>query len=329
MTGQVNRVDLRRQMDRLPFSIGALLYTPANDPGIAAHILRGDWPCLTAVCLCLEDAIQDAALERAEAQLRATLGELHRAGTGLPMLFVRVKSPVHLSHVHAMLGETTEILTGYVFPKFDMSNAREYLDRLAQINVSSSRRFFAMPILESMPVARRSTRQQCLDALRAIIDTHSRDILNIRVGGNDFCNLFGLRRTVTQTIYDLGVVRDILVDIVNAFSDAYVVSGPVWEYYGDDPDGRWAQGLRRELELDLANGFFGKTAIHPAQLPVIHDSLKVSGTDAADARQILNWQDDELAVAGSGAGDRMNEVKCHGRWARRIILREALYGIRD
>ena len=62
---------------------------------------------------------------------------------------------------------------------------------------------------------------------------------------------------------------------------------------------------------------------------MIHDSLKVSGTDAADARQILNWQDDELAVAGSGAGDRMNEVKCHGRWARRIILREALYGIRD
>lgn len=128
-------------------------------------------------------------------------------------------------------------------------------------------------------------------------------------------------------VTDLGVVRDILVDIVNIFSHEYVVSGPVWEYYGA-PGGEWETGLRRELELDIANGFFGKTAIHPSQLPVIGDSLKVSALDLADARQILNWSDDRKAVAGSAAGGRMNEVKCHGRWAERVMLRAELYGVR-
>jgi citrate lyase beta subunit len=309
------------------FSVGALLYTPASDSEVARRILSGVWPCLTSICLCLEDAIRDSALAEAEAQLVATLRTLSQSTVRLPMIFVRVKSPAHLLYMHAMLGPLERILKGYVFPKFDLTNGEAWLDALAAANDDCPNGLCAMPILESRQVAAIATRHSQLNDLRALLDAQGDRILNIRVGGNDFCNLFGLRRTVCQTIYDLGVVRDILVDIINVFGDAYVVSGPVWEYFGADRSGPWATGLRRELELDLANGFFGKTAIHPTQLPVIYESLKPSAADVADSRQLLNWSDERLGVA-AGSG-RMNELKCHGKWARRTLLRAEIYGVRE
>ena len=53
-----------------------------------------------------------------------------------------------------------------------------------------------------------------------------------------------------------------------------MVSGPVWEYYSSNND-EWAIGLKRELKYDVLNGFVGKTVIHPNQIPVVVDSLKV------------------------------------------------------
>lgn len=90
--------------------------------------------------------------------------------------------------------------------------------------------------------------------------------MNIRVGGNDFSNLYGLRRNEHQNIYEIGVIRDILANIINVFADTYVVSGPVWEYFKKGSDTAWEKGLRKEIELDLLNGFIGKTCIHPSQL---------------------------------------------------------------
>ena len=63
---------------------------------------------------------------------------------------------------------------------------------------------------------------------------NKRIVLNIRVGGNDFSNMYGLRRNINQNIYEIGVIRDILVNIINVFGADFVVSGPVWEYFGSD-----------------------------------------------------------------------------------------------
>ena len=119
------------------------------------------------------------------------------------------------------------------------------------------------------------------------------------------------------------------MDILNVFAADYVVSGPVWEYFGADAEGEWARGLKKELELDLLNGFIGKTAIHPSQLPVIFNSLKVRPADYQDALNILGWQKDGLGVAKSADGSRMNEVKCHGKWARKIIMLGDIYGFQE
>lgn len=92
----------------------------------------------------------------------------------------------------------------------------------------------------------------------------------------------------------------------------------------------WAIGLKRELKYDVLNGFVGKTVIHPNQIPVVVDSLKVKKQDYDDAMEILSWRDDSaLLVGGSAQKERMNEVNTHLRWAKRVASLAAVYGVQN
>ena len=78
-----------------------------------------------------------------------------------------------------------------------------------------------------------------------------------------------------------------------------------------------------------SNDFTGKTVIHPNQIPVVNEMLRVSQQDYADARAILNWDTGSCSlVSASEDGGRMNEYNTHSRWARRIVLRAERYGVR-
>lgn len=316
-------------LDLMPYRVGGLLYTPALNSTIAEKIITQSFPALTSVALCLEDSIAEESLAQAEQQLKETLLRLIDSCAELPLLFVRVRFPEHLEKIHALLGETESVLTGYVLPKFDLSNCDLYCSRIQEYNKDRQKRLFIMPILESRVVADIGNRVEILWEIKEKLDLVHDYVLNVRVGGNDFSNMYGLRRTETQNIYEIGVIRDILVNIINVFSSDYVVSGPVWEYFGGDPSAPWAVGLRRELELDQLNGFIGKTAIHPSQLPIIFESLKVRRCDYEDAVCIADWGPDGLAVAKSVDGQRMNEIKCHLKWARRTLALASVYGIRE
>ena len=314
----------------LAYRLGGLLYMPAGKEGVVRKIEERRYPCLTSVAFCLEDSIRDEALGDAEARLRETLSgllRLRQEGGQVPLAFVRVRSPEHLQHVHDFLGEAEEVLTGYILPKFDLSNAEEYAALMQRLHRPDGGALYFMPILESRMIADVGARIACLEGVRQVCDGVKDRILNIRVGGADLCNLYGLRREETQCIYEIGVLQQILADIINVFRPEYVVSGAVWEYFGADPKGPWAEGLRREVALDRLNGFIGKTAIHPAQLPVIFRGLQVSQRDYDDAMRILDWKDGELGVAKGGG--RMNEVKCHVRWARQTAALAEIYGVRE
>ena len=322
-------LDYCRNDDLLPFRVGGLLYTPATNERIADKLLSGALPSLSSRAFCLEDAIMDSAVPKAEHQLLHTLGQLEKAEVAqLPLLFVRVRNPQHLTHVHDELGELEALLTGYVFPKFDTYNADAYLDTLGSITAGRRKLLYGMPILESASIARTEIRVDSLEKLYSTIGFYKEQVLNIRVGGNDLCSQFGIRRTVDQTIYDVGVVRDALVDILNVFGREYVVSGPVWEYYGKRGDA-WEVGLRAEMRLDAVNGFVGKTAIHPCQLPVICEALKVKKADYEDARALADWSSESEAVARGYGSQRMNELKCHSKWARKTLCLSQVYGVID
>lgn len=303
----------------LQYKVGGLLYMPAFQRNIVRKIERGQLSCLTSIAFCLEDSIRDESLDEAEATLRIILRELEVL-EGLPLVFVRIRSPRHLEMFHEAIGACSKILTGYILPKFDMSNAEAYL-RLARLI-----KLPIMPTFETNRVASLLTRRTELLSLKQILDDSKELVLNVRVGVNDLCNLYGLHRNVSQTVYDVGIVRDVMIDIVNVFARDYVVAGSVWNYFNGDS---WTAGLRRELELDKVNGFIGKTAIHPAQLPIIFDAMKVSRADLDDANHLLNWQSNTQGVMKSSDGSRMNELKCHLTWARRIKIFSELYGVRQ
>ena len=312
----------------LPYRLGGLLYTPALNAGMAQKIKEQIYPRLTSVAFCLEDSIQDTALPLAEKNLLRTLDALTDAPER-PLLFVRVRNPRHLERVHRQLGTLESLLTGYILPKFDLANCNEYAGLIETYNAGRLAPLYIMPTLESRMIALPESRDSVLLRIKEVLNCVKKWVLNIRVGGNDFCNVYGLRRSVRQNIYEISVVRDILADILRVFSTDYVVSGPVWEYFGEDSSGLWAAGLRAELELDRLNGFIGKTAVHPIQLPVIYEGLQISREAYEDARQILGWNAEGYGVAKSAGGGRMNEVKCHTQWAMRESKLAEIYGIRS
>ena len=313
------------------YDVGALLYCPANaHRTIADALLREQYPKPFSLAFCLEDTVADATVDRAEQELFETLRQIS-ANTAkrdfyLPLVFVRVRSPQQLKKLAAAYSPFSNVLRGFILPKFFVDNCGAYVQAMEEISACQPG-YCYMPIFESAAMIDLSTRYQNLARVKDELERVSDKILNIRVGGNDLSHAFGLRRGVGDTIYDVRPVADLLIDIVTTFATRYVVSGPVWEYYSG---AGWEEGLRRELSLDLLSGFVGKTVIHPNQIPVVNDMLKVSARDYKDACGIVSWeQDSGLLVSSSADATRMNEYKTHFNWANRILHLARIYGIRQ
>lgn len=315
------------------YSVGALLYTPASRSNVADAVCRQKFGDRYSLALCLEDTINDAYLPQAEQQAVRTLQQIALARTErtfyLPQIFIRLRAPQQLARLLGQLGEAAAVLTGFIFPKFSLENGPAYLEALDQANSRRAQPLAMMPVLEDSSLLALSARASQLEQLKDLLDQATPQPLNIRVGCNDLCSLFGVRRQPTQTIYDILPVAHILSDILTVFQRDYVVSAPVWEYFQDQGE-QWRAGLARECTLDLLNGFTGKTVIHPKQIAVVNEAMQVSPTDYADACQILQWdQHNPFYVSGSVQAQRMNEYKTHHSWARRTLLLAQLYGVKE
>lgn len=316
----------------LPYAVGALLYAPATNDKIVRYILQQKCEENYSASLCLEDSINDASVDGAEEKIVSNFMEIGKAleknpNMYLPEMFIRVRRPQQITDLYSRLGENANLLTGFIAPKYSPQCAKDYNRSILAVNEISKDRVYMMPTLESRDIVTLASRAETLQELRERVDEISDIILNIRVGGNDFCNAFGIRRSSGETIYDIGAVSRILSDIITVFSPDYVVSGPVWEYFSGT-DNQWKTGLSRELKLDKLNGFIGKTVIHPNQIPIVNSSLAVSRKDCEDAQSILNWpsQNSDMVLKNQ-SGERMNEIKVHTRWAKKISILSEIYGV--
>lgn len=311
------------------YEVGALLYSPALNDKLADSIINGKFGSQYSLAICLEDTVSEEFVLQAEEQLHTTLTKILNENKNfyLPKIFIRVRDPEQLDRLHDFLSDCVQIITGYIFPKYTISNAPIYNRKIKAINSIAEKTFYMMPILESEDIIDYSSRRQILMNIKKMIDSVHDYVLNVRVGGNDFCNTFAARRHYDETIYDIRPIADVLTDILTIFSRDYVVSGPVWEFFSSD-NNEWKDGLSYEAELDRLNGFVGKTVIHPKQISVVNDSLKVSNKDYEDAKEILGWSDKNgLQVSKGAGGERMNELKTHGNWARKIIFLAEIYGV--
>ena len=174
----------------IPYKVGGLLYTPATNTTIADKIKNHTINCLTSIVFCLEDSIGDAELPEAEKNLREILVSLKNT-TDLPLMFIRVRTPSHMEHLFEYIGENLSIITGFVLPKFDMSNIDDYFEIVEYINRNSQNKKYIMPIIESRMIAKSCNRLAELEKLKSRMDSMKKYILNVRVGGNDFLNIYG------------------------------------------------------------------------------------------------------------------------------------------
>lgn len=311
------------------YSVGALLYTPALNKTIADNIINEKITQPFSLAFCLEDSISENSIEEAETQLVLTLKRLYskkHLGFYMPKIFIRVRNANQVLKLFQEIKECCEIITGFIFPKYSTMNADEYNDALLKINSENGNHIYMMPILESSDIVDFRTRYEVLGGIKNKIDYMRDYVLNVRVGGNDFSNVFSSRRHYDETIYDILPIAQVLGDILTVFSREYVVSGPVWEFFSSDND-EWKRGMIKELKLDKLNGFIGKTVIHPKQIPVVNESLKVSQKDYEDAKSILSWNEKYLQVGKSFAGERMNEVKTNINWAHKTMVLAEIYGV--
>ena len=312
------------------YSVGALMYSPALNNSISKIVIQGTYGTCFSIALCLEDTIAADMVPAAERQVMNTLKEIREASRKrnfyIPKIFVRVREPEQILRVYSLIKDYESVFAGFIFPKYTVANADAYNEALLKVNEQCAHKKYMMPILESADIIELKARLETLYQIKDRIDAMKEYVLNVRVGGNDFCNEFGARRHYDETIYDILPIASLLGDILTVFARDYVVSGPVWEFFSSDND-EWASGLRRELKLDRLNGFIGKTVIHPKQIPIVNDMLKVTRKDYEDAKTILSWDDSGLQVGKSSGGERMNEVRTHSNWAKKTLLLAELYGI--
>lgn len=313
------------------YSVGALMYCPANKEDIVDKLIANEFGEKFSLAFCLEDTINDNKVEEAENILVETIKDLYKSHKRdiqfyLPKIFIRVRRPDQISLLMERFGEAREIITGFNTPKFDESNALEYIYEVQEINTIFEGTYYIMPILESPAMVDLRTRYDFLYKMKGYLDKIEPLVLNIRVGGNDLSNVFGLRRHSFETVYDIKPVADVLTDILTVFSKDYVVSGAVWEYYNGE---NWDLGLANEVQKDITAGFIGKTVIHPKQIDVINKSCRVLKEDYMDAKEILDWAEDANSmVGGSNLKSRMNEVKTHRNWAEKIMYLAEYYGLK-
>lgn len=313
----------------LYYSVGPLLYCPANHPGIVRSLCCERFGRQFSLAMCLEDTIADNHVAEAEAQLVSTIHTLFDCSVKdlfLPKIFIRVRTPLQISQLMERFGEAGQLITGFNIPKFSPENADAYIEQIQHVNKSYKRDIYMMPILESPLLIDLRTRYQILYELKEQLATIERLVLNIRVGGNDLCHIFGFRRRPEESIHSIAAISQIFSDIVTVFGMDYVLSGPVWEYYNG---AGWDTGLERELAQDRLCGFTGKTVIHPKQIALVNKAYRVSKKDLEDARAILNWNlESPLLVSGCTSSERMNEYKVHSNWAKRILMLSEVYGVK-
>nr|WP_315362266.1 HpcH/HpaI aldolase/citrate lyase family protein [Cytobacillus firmus] len=353
----------RSDRELLSYALGATLYMPATRPNIHQDLLSKKHAGLSSMVICLEDAIGDDEVEKAEDLLCSELENLSSdlvkglcEEEDLPLIFVRIRSYEQLMRLKSRIPNGMHLLTGFVLPKFSPAEGHKILTEIKELN-SHGYCLYAMPILETKEIIQKETRLEELIGIKKVLDQYFELILNVRIGATDFSGLYGIRRNSDTTVYDIAVIRDCISDIINIFLRAdqpYVISGPVWEYFSSKErllkpqirqtpfmerlgqDGlkmrtdlidRHMDGLIREIAMDISNGLTGKTIIHPTHIRPVQALNTVTLEEYLDAQSIAGQAGGKIGVMKSNYQNKMNEIKPHLYWAKKILLKSEVYGV--
>ncbi|MBQ1431582.1 MAG: HpcH/HpaI aldolase/citrate lyase family protein [Ruminococcus sp.] len=348
--------DKYTERELLQYCLGATMYMPGTKD-FTPKILANAMPGLTTIVLCFEDSCpknEVGAAEQNVYHLLDTVTEAVENGTlspdKVPLIFVRIRNMEQFEHfAEGLTKNMVKSLCGINFPKFNSQNGSEYFYYLKELNRRFGEVLYGMPIIEDPKVAYKETRMTELLGVKEILDKYRELVLQVRVGGTDFSSVFGVRRGVDYSIYDIMTVRECLTDILNVCgrNNDYVISGPVWEYFRAPKELMFEElpqhklddyllkrqpivnnevdGLLREVILDKANGFVGRTVIHPSHIKFVNALMAVTREEYEDACMILGNKEGGVV---KGCGDnKMNEIRPHTNWASKIYMRSRAFGV--
>ena len=310
------------------YSVGALLYTAANDTNILDDIILEKFNIPFSLAFSFDTTSNDAEADKAENILIKTLDKLFVVKKDrnfyIPKLFIKVLSTSHITHLYKKFGSLLDLITGFILPDFSVSNADVYIYEMQRINSVLSTPVYILPELDCMALLDIRNRYNHLYAIKEKLSSYEDYILNILVSTGNILNMLCVRHKVDENIYQSGPVAQLLSDIVTTFSSDYIISAPAFEYYAGIG---WQEGLVKEIELDKLHGFIGKTIVHPKQILVLNDAYKVPSMDYDDA---LNVLDDKkiYQTCPNVNNTRINEPKIHYNWAMEIILLAQYFGVK-
>ncbi|MEN9503945.1 MAG: hypothetical protein RI964_3230 [Pseudomonadota bacterium] len=292
-----------------PYQLGATLYTPATRSDLIEVILHQKIADLRSVVICLEDALREDEISDGLSNLHTCLQLLQdTARQARPLVFIRPRHPDMALSLCQMSGIAA--VDGFVLPKFDNHSLAAW----QQVIADSPAHFMFMPTLETAAILNPHNLHDLCTRLQS--PTLKPRILVLRVGGNDLLSCLNLRTHHGHTLYD-GPLGYIIGMLVTHFVPAgFHLTAPVFEYFRDHDI------LQQEFQRDLLHGMVGKTVIHPSQIPVIHQALKVNDVDYEAAKCILD-EDMPAVFQYEGA---MCEPATHYRWARQIMERAKYFG---
>jgi citrate lyase beta subunit len=293
-----------------PWQLGATLYMPALRADLVEVVSENKIPGLRSLVICLEDSVHENQVGDAITNLNDALIELaYRKQQGnsqdWPVVFVRPRN----AEMAKQLVEDYELsaVDGFVIPKFTHACIDRWWGIVASTNL------LVMPTLETDNAFSEQDMRLMASALKA--HPLAERVLALRIGANDLMSVLSLRRSRCLTIYDgpLGYTIKMLVVVFGA--QGFHLTAPVCEVFENE------FLLEAELELDLAHGLVGKTAIHPKQIDIINQEFCVSDHDVQDAHSILGSTNGVFKSNGA-----MCEPATHRRWAESIKQRATIFG---
>ena len=304
---QPNPASTPETIEEAYLALGATLYVPATRHDLAAIANGRRWPGLRSLIFCTEDAVAPDSVPLCVANLEAMLAELTADG---PRRFIRVRNAEVMARMLALDG--IERIDGFVLPKVTAARLPGYLSALG-----GDRRFWLMPTLETAETFDQAATKELRDGL---LDEAVRSlILCLRIGANDLMQLLGVRRSPLATIYETAMGPTIAMLAGTFRPHGFGLTGPVFEGL------EHREVLEREVALDLGYGLFGKTAVHPAQVPAIEAGYRVTAADLEAAEHILAPDADPVF--------RLHHAMCepttHRAWARMVLARRRLYGLAE
>ena len=286
--------------------LGATMYVPATNENLWEITEGHKYPLLRSVAVCLEDAVLEKDIQTAMVNLKHLLQQrLEQPNLKAPALFIR---PRHIEMAkHILDWDLNAAYSGMILPKFTLHNLIDWMSILPS-------HFNIMPTLETKEIFDISHNIELSQALK--YDFHK--TLCLRIGGNDLLSCLHLRRPKQVTIYQTPVGL-LIAQLAGLFIPAgFQLSAPVCEHIEQ------TYLLQAELAQDMNNGIYTKTAIHPSQLDIIHQTFQVTSEELHDAQAILA-HDAKSVFKSFGS---MLEPTTHKNWADMIFLRYKNFGLK-